>query len=240
VELNPVEMLIATGDDGVHADSTLTLLGGIITISDSYEGLESANLDLQGGTVNILSSDDGINAAGGNDGSGTGRGGPGDWGGGMPGSGDYYCAISGGTYYINAEGDGLDINGSIDVSGGDIYVDGPTGNGNGALDCDGEFIVTDGTILAIGSSGMAETPDSNSTLYSFLVQLRSTYSAGKTVSLLDSDGNTVFSCVPAKRFQSVVYCSPKLEKRASYSLYIGGSLSTSFTISSTVTKTTGN
>ena len=63
---------IKAGDDGIHADSALSVSGGSITISQSYEGFEAIAVDISGGVIDITSSDDGINAAGGNDGSGFG------------------------------------------------------------------------------------------------------------------------------------------------------------------------
>ena len=45
-----------------------------------------------------------------------------------------YFLFSGGHTEIDAEGDGIDANGILTVSGGETYVSGPTGDGNGALD----------------------------------------------------------------------------------------------------------
>lgn len=70
---------IATGDDGFHVDSTLEINAGDIQITESYEGIESAVITINDGNINLVSSDDGVNVAGGNDGSGMGRRpGPGD------------------------------------------------------------------------------------------------------------------------------------------------------------------
>ncbi|MDD5766836.1 MAG: carbohydrate-binding domain-containing protein, partial [Candidatus Marinimicrobia bacterium] len=57
---------ISSGDDGVHADSILGINGGDILIKKSYEGIESAAIIITDGTIHVTSSDDGINAAGGN------------------------------------------------------------------------------------------------------------------------------------------------------------------------------
>ena len=253
-EIYPQSMILSSGDDGIHADSTLYVNGGDIQILKSYEGLESSSLHLTGGSVHLVSSDDGINAAGGNDGSGFG-GGPGDWGGGFSAAGDHLLEISGGYYYVNAGGDGVDVNGSIEQSGGTIIVDGPTENMNGALDCDGDFAVSGGYLLAVGSSGMAEAPKTTSTQYAVLVNFTSAQAAGSLVHLQDTEGNNVFTFQPAKRYQSVAFCSPILEKGETYALYLGGSCTgdktdglysgeqytpgnefTSFKISSIVTK----
>jgi hypothetical protein len=71
---------------------------------------------------------------------------------------DGYVEMSGGTLLIDAGGDGFDSNGDATVTGGTIVVNGPTSNGNGALDVNGELLVSDAVLLAAGSAGMAETP----------------------------------------------------------------------------------
>lgn len=78
--------VIATGDDAFHADATLTVTGGAIDISESYEGLEALHLDIQGGEISLVSRDDGLNAAGGTDGSGSTGGRDGRFGGGWAGA----------------------------------------------------------------------------------------------------------------------------------------------------------
>lgn len=54
---------ISTGDDGFHADLAAVVEGGTIHITKSYEGIEGQTVHVSAGTVNIVSSDDGINAA---------------------------------------------------------------------------------------------------------------------------------------------------------------------------------
>ena len=83
--INSGRLTIASGDDGVHTDSTLTINDGVLEITKSYEGIESAVITINGGDINILASDDGVNVAGGNDGSG--GWGPGAGGGIQPGGG---------------------------------------------------------------------------------------------------------------------------------------------------------
>ena len=62
-----------------------------------------------------------------------------------------------------AGGVGIDSNGDLNVSGGEIYVSGPTSDGDSALDYDGAATVTGGTIVAAGYSGMAQNFGSDST-----------------------------------------------------------------------------
>ena len=65
--------------------------------------------------------------------------------------------ISGGTLYIQAAGDGIDANGSLTVSGGYIVINGPTQGDTSTLDYDTAAIITGGTFIGTGASGMAQT-----------------------------------------------------------------------------------
>ena len=89
-----------------------------------------------------------------------------------------WIGFHGDSEYVNADGDGLDSNGSIYMKGGIVHVDGPTNNGNGALDYNGEFVITGGELIAVGSSGMAQGASSNSSQTSVLMNLSS---SGETV-----------------------------------------------------------
>ncbi|MGQ8335770.1 carbohydrate-binding domain-containing protein [Sunxiuqinia sp. A32] len=246
--INYGEFTISTGDDAIHADSYLLINDGIIQISKSYEGIESKIVQIAGGDIHLISSDDGINAA-----SGTGGGGfPG---GGFSVSSNNFFYLDGGYVYVNANGDGIDINGAVAITGGTLIVNGPTSSGNGALDYDGSFEMNGGYILAAGSSGMAQVPGSSSDQNSVLIYFSSTLSAGTLVHLEASDGTSLFTFKPAKTYQSVAFSSSDLKQGATYTIYTGGSSTgtevdglytggtysggseyTSFTISSTVTQ----
>lgn len=212
---------IETGDDGIHADTALTIIDGSITVSTSYEGIESAVINLSGGNLDVSATDDGINIAGGVDSSG------------IPGmhnpyqasqNSNYFLDITGGYIHVNAQGDGIDANGNITLSGGFVIVNGPTGNMNGALDYDGSFIISGGTLLAVGSSGMAQAPSVSSSQH--WVGVRFPDLEAKTLlHLQDSNSSSVFTFRPAKRYASVVYSSPDLDSNESYALYSGGSSS---------------
>ena len=147
ITINGGSFIISTGDDGFHADSSLIINGGDITISKSYEGLESATITINNGRIHIMSSDDGINVVGGNDASGFDRG-PGM----PPGqdpfaySSDYYLHIYGGYIYVDAMGDGIDVNGVVEMTAGTLIINGPVANDNGALDF-GSFKITGGFLL---------------------------------------------------------------------------------------------
>jgi hypothetical protein len=209
---------ISSGDDGIHADSILTINGGSITVSKCFEGLESKEITINDGNIHVTASDDGINGAGGNDNSGA----PG-WPGGMPPSGNCYLYINGGYIFVNALGDGLDINGSIEMKGGAVIVHGPTSNMNGPIDYDASFNMTGGSIVAAGSSGMAQAPSTTSTQYSLLITFKSVMTAGSLFHIQNSSGDDILTFMPLRAYQSVSFCSPKLTKNSSYDVYLGGS-----------------
>ncbi|MFX1566576.1 MAG: carbohydrate-binding domain-containing protein, partial [Promethearchaeota archaeon] len=223
ITINGGSFAISTGDDGFHADTSLEVNGGTIDITESYEGMESAVITINDGDIHITSSDDGLNAAGGNDGSGM------DPGPGRPGrdgfmeSGDYYLYINGGYIVIDSGGDGMDINGGIEMTGGYVIINGPTSNMNGALDYYSSFKITGGFLVAVGSSGMAEAPGTSSTQYSFLLNFRSSISAGTLINLQTSDGTVIFSFKPTKAYQSIVFSSSTLTAGTTYDVYLGGS-----------------
>ena len=143
-----------------------------------------------------VSSDDGLNAAGGTDGSGTGFRGDS-----FSANADAWITLSGGVISIDAEGDGIDSNGSLTVSGGEIYVYGPERSGNGALDYNGEASITGGLVVAFGPSGMAQNFGTSSTQGAMLVSISG--SAGDTVTLTASDGTELVSCQSQKAYSSV-------------------------------------
>ena len=212
------EISLSAGDDGIHADNTLTIGGGVLTIPQSYEGLEANNIVINDGIITIKASDDGINAAGGNDGSHA-------FGpfGGDPFRGDSgsTLTINGGQLTINAEGDGLDANGELLVTGGVIYVSGPTNNGNGALDYGTSAAITGGTVIAAGSSGMAENFGSGSTQGTILLNLSGSVPAGTLVSISDESGTVLASYTPEKSFSSVVISTEAMTVGNAYTVQIG-------------------
>lgn len=207
---------VSSGDDAFHADETLAVSGGEINILTSYEGLEGTAVEISGGHIRLVSSDDGVNAAGGMDGSGFGRGGA--FGGS---NSDSYIDISGGYLVVNAGGDGLDSNGSASISGGTVAVF-STGQGDGALDYDGSFSVTGGTLLAAGSGGMAQAP-SQAEQYTMVLGFDSTLPAGTYISLAGAEGEHVFQL--AADANHLVVSMPELKGGAEYTVSYGGTYS---------------
>ena len=147
---------------------------------------------------------------------------------------DVYVKITGGTITVNAGGDGIDSNGNLYITGGTVYVAGPTSNGDGALDYEEEASITGGTLIAAGSSGMAQGMGSNSTQCSMLVNLSETIAAGSVISLKDSSENVLISWTSPKQFSSVVISTAELAQGSTYAL-VTGDTQTEVTLSSVAT-----
>lgn len=317
-------LTITAGDDAIHAESDLTINGGSITITESYEGLEGANIYLNGGDISLYASDDGINAAGypvtGSSGEAAngwkegenpleipegekamgglpdenmknipqgnrpdrempgendtqkngeesaageriagessteagmmerpafdkGWGNPGDredMGGMGTVSSGGYLEINGGTIYVNAEGDGIDVNGSAVMNGGTVRVDGPEGSGDGALDYDETFEINGGLLIAVGSRTMAQTATSGSAQYSAAVYFTTEQAAGSTITVQDASGAEIFSYTPQKSYSFLTFSSEKLAADNTYTVLIDGTEQQSVTISEIITSVGNN
>lgn len=221
---------ISVGDDAIHAEGLLIITGGDIDVSKSCEGVEGDKILVTGGDIDVISSDDGFNAAGGSSGSGDNHdgfgGGPGMGGVDMDADNDAYILITGGTININANGDGIDSNGCIGITGGSVYVLGPSDNGNGAMDYGICAAITGGEIVAVGGSGMAQGFGDESTQCSALVNFDEWIDAGETITLTDSDGKEVLSYKADKKFNSVVISTSDMKKGDNYTLTVGDQSST--------------
>ncbi|MCB1756623.1 MAG: carbohydrate-binding domain-containing protein [Gammaproteobacteria bacterium] len=193
---------LATGDDAMHADGALEVNDGSIDIDTCYEGLEAVTMTLNGGTITVSSNDDAINAAGD--------------------AGENRLYIHGGDITVYAEGDGIDVNGAMEMTGGTVLVHGPITSFNAALDYDATFSISGGLLIAAGSSRMAQTPGSSSSQNSLEVTFGTDQAAGQLFHIQGSGGEIV-TFAPAKAYRSLVFSSPELHSGSSYSIYTGGS-----------------
>ena len=137
---------------------------------------------------------------------------------------EMWMVINGGYVHVLAGGDGLDSNGDLTINGGEVYVDGPSDNGNSAIDY-GEkssFDINGGTVVAVGSSGMAEDVSSESKQQAAFVKLDSQADAGDVI-LKDADGNEIISYTAQKRYDCVIISTAALKAGQTYTLSASGS-----------------
>ncbi|MBQ8831791.1 MAG: carbohydrate-binding domain-containing protein [Oscillospiraceae bacterium] len=222
ITVNGGEFTVATGDDAVHADDTLIFNSGKLDVSTSYEGLEALHIFVYDGEITLVTTDDGLNAAGGTDNSGFGgfRGNDMFGGnGGRVGSSEGSITIAGGILNITASGDGIDANGTLLISGGKTIVCGPTQGDTATLDYDISAEITGGTFIGTGSSMMAQTFSSASQgLISVSV---GNQNGGTKIELTDSNGNIVLQHTPELSFAVVILTMPEIISGESYTLNVG-------------------
>ena len=134
---------------------------------------------------------------------------------------DAYINISGGKITILANGDGIDSNGSLSVTGGTVYVSGPNNGGNGSLDYNGEGTITGGTVITAGASGMNQNFGSSSTQGSILLNNIDSQKSGTKIEVKDSTGKVIASYTPEKDYNSILVSSPQIKKGAKYTITAG-------------------
>lgn len=143
-------LTLATGDDGVHADNDLVIgtkgasstTTPKISITASYEGLEGTTVNVYSGDIDVVASDDGVNAASSTLGERSDK---------------YAISIAGGDLYIDAGSDGLDSNNDINITGGKVEVYGADAMMDAAIDYDGTFTLSGGTLFGAGMEPSAGT-----------------------------------------------------------------------------------
>ena len=143
-------LTLASGDDAVHADNDLVV--GVqgssststpkINITASCEGLEGTTVSVYSGDIDVVASDDGVNAASSELGEHSDK---------------FAINIAGGDLYIDAGSDGLDSNNDISITGGRVEVYGADAMMDAAIDYDGTFTLSGGTLFGAGMEPGAGT-----------------------------------------------------------------------------------
>ena len=254
VTIDGGELMLAAGDDGVHGDLFVNVNGGTTLITESFEGIEAEVVTINDGLINITSSDDGINVASAETstttdvavqpepaadatgrparGQGGGQGGgPGGGPGGDAGIGDFYVYINGGTIAITItgdlaeQGDGIDANGHVVMTGGVVAVNGPTDTRNSAIDYSGgSFEMSGGLFIGTNVNGRnSEGIGAGSSQTSLYITLGSIAEPGTFVHIQSTDGDPLATFEATNQFDVIVFSSPELAPGAEYEIYLGGS-----------------
>ena len=196
VTIENAEITINVEDDGITTDGALVINSGTIKMEKVGEGLEAVTIDINGGTIDIVASDDGINARGLIDDSAT-------------------------DEEKEAYGEGIDSNGQIYTEGGILNVSGPASGPDVALDYNGKATITGGTFVSAGVQEMFESFDSSSTQNFINVFYSTAVSGGTEVKVTDKSGNVALSYTPTNDFTAVILSSDKLVTGETYTVSAG-------------------
>lgn len=236
VLINGWNIEISSWDDGIHAEQYIVINSWNVNINKSYEALESKDISLNWWNVNLVSSDDWINAT--------------SW---INSTSEWekkgtwrmwwwqqaeewvFVRINGWNITINSDWDWLDSNGNIIMTWWNVIVYWPILDNNWALDYNGTFNISGWTLIAIWSSGMAETPNDTSFQNSVLIWLENSYEAWNEIIIKDITWKEIFNLISKKRFQAIVISSSDLIKDSTYSLEINWQQIEEFIISDVIT-----
>lgn len=201
---------IEAGDDGIDVISDALFSGGTVTVTGSVEGVEAQNILVGGGILDVTSSDDGLNATVGSTtteetaDAATAAPGAGQMGGASMGDDGSNLVLYGGSVTIDAQGDGIDSNGNLTISGGEITVFGTSSGGNGAFDVNGTFTLSGGDVLALSAGQMEQTPSVVEQAF-----VSTTASGSETVTITANNAALRDTATP-RAFGYVFYSSPDL------------------------------
>lgn len=217
---------ITAADDGVKGDVVVSIgtQDGIsepqVTVTTSLEAIESANIGISGGVIDVTASDDGVNASGNAElqaliaGQEYVAGGQGEF----TQTGER-LVVTGGSLTVDAEGDGLDSNGTITITGGDTIVYGPTQGGNGSIDANGDITVTGGTLLTFGPNSMEQSPSTDGQGW---VIVAAQLTAGQSAQLVDNSGTVVAKFTAKKHALNIIYSTAAIQAAATYTVTSNG------------------
>lgn len=204
---------LSSADDGIHSETSVVIDGGSTTISKSYEGIESKIITINGGFADVTASNDGINTSMGTQTGGTE-------------SNDGSCLyVKGGTLVVNAtNGDAIDSNGNLEISGGITIANGPLSGVEEAVDFNGTFKMTGGLFIGAGSaSNMTKAMSTSSTQANLYLSTTTAIPSSTFLHIQNAAGTDVLTFKSKNGGYKFLFSSSLLTKGGSYSIYTGGS-----------------
>jgi hypothetical protein len=206
---------ISSTDDAMHSETSIVFDGGNTTISKSYEAVESALIYMNGGTLDLTASNDGINTTKGTTSGGT------------ESNDGSYLYVTGGTLAATCTGgDAIDSNGNLEISGGVVIANGPISGVEEAVDFNGTFNMKGGLFIGAGSnSNMTKAMSTTSTQPNMYIISSAQISSSTFLHIQDASGNDLLSFKPKNGGYKFLFSSTSLTKGSSYSIYTGGSYS---------------
>ena len=217
----------------IKAYNSVTINNWKINISNSKEWIESEKITINGWDLSIKATDDGINVSSSSESQSeehpvmeaT-----------QTENNDIKLTINWWNIIVDASGDWLDANGSIELNWWKVIVYWPTNDWNWALDYDATFKINWWEIIAFWTSWMAQWASPSSKQNSVLINLDSSYNANSKFTLKDSSGNTVAENTSTKSFSSVLVSTSKLKTWEKYTYSVNWNQIWEFTVSSTTTE----
>jgi hypothetical protein len=213
ITVNNGTISISSSDDAIHSEKSYTQNNGSVTVSKSYEAVESKQITINSGSMNLTASNDGFNATMGTVSGGTEQ-------------NDGSClTINGGNIAVNCtNGDAIDSNGNIVMTGGTVVANGPLSGVEEAVDFNGTFNMNGGIFIGAGSnSNMTKAMSSTSTQQNFYLSTSSVVSSGNLLHIQDASGTDILTFKPLNGGYKFLFSSPSIVSGATYSIYTGGS-----------------
>lgn len=179
-------------ENGSNSDLNLIII-------TSNEGIEAKQIYIYSGTITITAGEDGINAAASGD----------ECDETINCSGNCACSLTfaGGDLTLISGEDGIDINGDLTITGGNIKVFAASNSSDQPIDQDGALTITGGNIIAAGSPQMGGVRVSTTT------QVSKTYTGtiAKDANLIvyDESNNELLSVTTPKEANYVFFNFPK-------------------------------
>ncbi|TYQ17686.1 UNVERIFIED_CONTAM: hypothetical protein Cloal_0044 [Acetivibrio alkalicellulosi] len=207
IEINGGDFTISVDDEGIRAIMDVVIKGGKFNITRSYEGIESdsAAVIIHDGEFTIVARDDGISA-------------------------QTNVTINGGNIHITADHDGIDSNGTVNINGGYIYLVGG-GFPEGSVDCDSNtFSITGGTLIGMAANTSPITESVTTQPVLVLGGAR----ANSVISIRTGNTEVLNLRVP-RTHDTLLFSSPELRLHTTYTMYVDGNQTRTFTTNSIVT-----
>ena len=208
--------LISSADDGIKSETNVYVNGGNIVVSKSYEAIEAPFIYINGGITDITATNDAINATKGLVSGGTEQ-------------NDGSCLyVTGGILIASCtNGDAIDSNGDILITGGLTIANGPSNGIEEAVDFNGIFNMNGGIFIGAGSNSNMTKPMSNSSTQPNMFISSSSLISSSTFLNIQINSTDVITFKPKYGGYKFLISSPDMTKGASYKIYTGGSYSTS-------------
>ncbi|MBO5397261.1 MAG: carbohydrate-binding domain-containing protein [Clostridia bacterium] len=184
-------------DAAFYSRKTMNITGGdigdgILNINAENEGLDSElHLTINGGNINIISGNDGINTNEDN---------------------VSVTTINGGALSIicdgsTGEGDGIDSNGWLVINGGTVTAEACSVSGDAGIDSDMGIYINGGNVIATGNMlDRISGGDGTFAVFSF----NSRQNGGVSYSIKSSEGETVSEYTPSNAFTYLIIAGEKL------------------------------